>query len=256
MTTEFCLSHSELLACHGLIERCRSRPTVTFNVNKDILRDNWPGGDKSLDVVWNSLIEQGIIERSAAPSTGSPHAFSPHAFYFTSAGWDFVAAQMTPRGLEVDQVGHVFGYRTGNVSETLEAPERLWRGTTSIREVEERCRRWFVLDWCGPRGIVPSFPRETTKPIASPAEDPPLDLLFIEPAPALELTLRPMECDVCRFWDSSSQLTTAQPDTTGACRREAPRADSRTGAAVWPMTEDTDWCAMFEVVPDKDGEAA
>lgn len=52
-------------------------------------------------------------------------------------------------------------------------------------------------------------------------------------------------CEDCRFWDASSQAAAAEPDTTGACRRAPPHVDDRTGLAMWPYTEDTDWCGEF-----------
>lgn len=56
-------------------------------------------------------------------------------------------------------------------------------------------------------------------------------------------------CEDCIYWDSSSQLRDAQPDTTGMCRIHAPRIDKRTGAGVWPFTHDTDWCGSFTDPP-------
>lgn len=53
-------------------------------------------------------------------------------------------------------------------------------------------------------------------------------------------------CETCRWWDSSTQSASAQPDTTGLCRVRPPVADDRTGVAVWPFTEDTDWCRAHE----------
>ena len=53
-------------------------------------------------------------------------------------------------------------------------------------------------------------------------------------------------CENCKFWDNSTQLASADTDTTGACRVNPPVADDRTGQARWPYTEDTDWCGRWE----------
>lgn len=53
-------------------------------------------------------------------------------------------------------------------------------------------------------------------------------------------------CETCRFWDSSTQRVNAQPDTTGACRRQAPLADFRTAEAFWPFSADDDWCGEHQ----------
>lgn len=55
-------------------------------------------------------------------------------------------------------------------------------------------------------------------------------------------------CSNCRYWDnsSSSSLTDAE---TGKCRRSSPGFDSRTGIAVWPFTEETDWCGESRLYP-------
>jgi hypothetical protein len=58
-----------------------------------------------------------------------------------------------------------------------------------------------------------------------------------------------MRCENCKWWDNSVQLEKAQADTTGLCRQLPPRRDKRTGRAVWPFTEDTDWCAAFTADP-------
>jgi hypothetical protein len=52
-------------------------------------------------------------------------------------------------------------------------------------------------------------------------------------------------CEKCRWWDSSIQQTHKTPDTTGACRVSAPKINKITGGAMWPFTEDSDWCACF-----------
>lgn len=56
-------------------------------------------------------------------------------------------------------------------------------------------------------------------------------------------------CRTCRWWDSSTQSALAEPDTTGLCRRATPGFDDRTGLAVWPMAEDTDWCGEWAEDP-------
>lgn len=62
----------------------------------------------------------------------------------------------------------------------------------------------------------------------------------------------PFRCEDCKWWDNSTQLTNSQPDTTGLCRVGPPVADERNHQAVWPFTEDTDWCGSFDVDPAKD----
>lgn len=53
-------------------------------------------------------------------------------------------------------------------------------------------------------------------------------------------------CEDCRFWDNSTQSGTAEPDTTGLCRRNAPVVDIlRPSDGLWPFTSDTDWCGAF-----------
>ena len=55
-------------------------------------------------------------------------------------------------------------------------------------------------------------------------------------------------CETCRFWDPSTQLKDADPDTTGICRINPPVADGVRyyGRPLWPFTEDTDWCGRHE----------
>lgn len=61
-----------------------------------------------------------------------------------------------------------------------------------------------------------------------------------------------MRCENCKWWDTSSQAASAQEDTTGLCRRKSPREfDQRTGMAIWPYTEDTDWCGEYTGADDK-----
>lgn len=55
-------------------------------------------------------------------------------------------------------------------------------------------------------------------------------------------------CERCIFWDASMS---ANVDVdTGACRRAPPGFDDRTLLAVWPFTEDSDWCGEFTLDPD------
>lgn len=61
-------------------------------------------------------------------------------------------------------------------------------------------------------------------------------------------------CENCRFWDTSTQLDAAQPDTTGACRHHAPKVDRRTGIALWPFTEISDWCGEHEFEAETEAE--
>lgn len=56
-------------------------------------------------------------------------------------------------------------------------------------------------------------------------------------------------CDTCRFWDNSTQLGSAEPDTTGQCRIRPPKVSKITGRAVWPFTEDSDWCGEYDRNP-------
>lgn len=53
-------------------------------------------------------------------------------------------------------------------------------------------------------------------------------------------------CETCRFWDTSTESAHAEPDTTATCRRRPPAVDDRTGLAMWPMTQDSDWCGEWE----------
>lgn len=57
-------------------------------------------------------------------------------------------------------------------------------------------------------------------------------------------------CETCRYWDTSASSAHAEPDTTALCRRHAPGFDDRTGLAVWPFTETTDWCGDWVPSPD------
>lgn len=55
-------------------------------------------------------------------------------------------------------------------------------------------------------------------------------------------------CEQCIFWDNSARADVDYE--TGQCRRTPPGFDDRTGLAVWPFTEDTDWCGEFKRDPD------
>jgi hypothetical protein len=55
-------------------------------------------------------------------------------------------------------------------------------------------------------------------------------------------------CERCLFWDSSASADVDYD--TGQCRRMPPGFDDRTSLAVWPFTEDTDWCGEFKADPD------
>lgn len=62
-------------------------------------------------------------------------------------------------------------------------------------------------------------------------------------------------CENCKWWDNSTELVSAQPGTTGACRVRPPVADDRNGQARWPYTEDVDWCGSFHRGAAADGAA-
>lgn len=56
-------------------------------------------------------------------------------------------------------------------------------------------------------------------------------------------------CDKCEFWDTSSESSIAEPGTTARCRAKAPTTDERTGLAMWPHTDQDDWCGDFRPSP-------
>jgi hypothetical protein len=56
-----------------------------------------------------------------------------------------------------------------------------------------------------------------------------------------------VQCENCKWWDNSVSLS--DKEATGLCRNLPPRRDKRSGQAVWPFTEDVDWCAAFEIDP-------
>lgn len=57
-------------------------------------------------------------------------------------------------------------------------------------------------------------------------------------------------CETCRWWDTST-TSASNPDVTAMCRRRPPAVDDRTGLAMWPMTEDVDWCGEWQQDPDQ-----
>ena len=57
----------------------------------------------------------------------------------------------------------------------------------------------------------------------------------------------PMRCENCKWWDNSSQAR--EVEASGACRVNPPGRDKRSGLAVWPFTEDVDWCGSFAPDP-------
>lgn len=54
-------------------------------------------------------------------------------------------------------------------------------------------------------------------------------------------------CRFCKFYDTSASL--GDNPYSGQCRGSTPGHDDRTGKAVWPMTEDYDWCGEFSENP-------
>ncbi len=56
-------------------------------------------------------------------------------------------------------------------------------------------------------------------------------------------------CENCLFWDNSA-ISSHSEEETGQCRRSPPGFDSRTGLAVWPFSEDRDWCGEHSLDPD------
>ena len=59
--------------------------------------------------------------------------------------------------------------------------------------------------------------------------------------------IEPARCSQCAWWDTSAESDRAAPGTTGQCRGAVPTADDRTGLAVWPFTDQDDWCREWEV---------
>lgn len=52
-------------------------------------------------------------------------------------------------------------------------------------------------------------------------------------------------CENCRWWDTSVQWGQDQAGVTGLCRVNPPIVNYMTGRAMWPFTDDADWCASF-----------
>lgn len=52
-----------------------------------------------------------------------------------------------------------------------------------------------------------------------------------------------IKCQECRFWDTS---TLANNDAEALCRVAAPRVDVRSGGAMWPRTDQDDWCGKAQ----------
>jgi hypothetical protein len=67
-----------------------------------------------------------------------------------------------------------------------------------------------------------------------------------------------LPCENCRWWDNSHEHWDAQLGTTGRCEILPPVTAERTGRAVWPYTDDTDWWGSFklrsEAESERDGE--
>ena len=57
-----------------------------------------------------------------------------------------------------------------------------------------------------------------------------------------------IHCENCKWWDNSVSARDAEV-ATGLCRARTPGRDKRSGLAVWPFTEDVDWCGSFVVDP-------
>lgn len=62
-----------------------------------------------------------------------------------------------------------------------------------------------------------------------------------------------MKCAHCKFWNESVdvRLTQNADYLQNQCRRRAPIIDKELGGrSVWPMTQGTDFCGDFEIVPE------
>ena len=57
-------------------------------------------------------------------------------------------------------------------------------------------------------------------------------------------------CDRCRYFDTS---ITDEDGARSPCRVTAPTIPfgARSGTGEWPMVEDSDWCGLFHLDPDK-----
>lgn len=60
-------------------------------------------------------------------------------------------------------------------------------------------------------------------------------------------------CELCLYWDASVSSGLGVRET-GRCRVDPPRPDYRTHVAVWPFTEDVDWCGRFDPDPGRNIE--
>lgn len=61
-----------------------------------------------------------------------------------------------------------------------------------------------------------------------------------------------LRCEHCRWWDNSASL--ARNENTGLCRINPPKVHKMTGAAVWPFSEDIDWCGKFDAARHPNGQ--
>ncbi len=50
-------------------------------------------------------------------------------------------------------------------------------------------------------------------------------------------------CESCKHWCNS--VTLGDNENSGQCRADPPKAHIMTGQAVWPFSEDTDWCSRY-----------
>jgi len=60
-----------------------------------------------------------------------------------------------------------------------------------------------------------------------------------------------VRCEQCLFWDNSVRHRDDDNDQTGMCRANAPKVDRHTRHALWPFTDDNDWCAKGLLDPEK-----
>jgi hypothetical protein len=63
-----------------------------------------------------------------------------------------------------------------------------------------------------------------------------------------------VRCENSRWSDNSHEHWDTQPGTTGRCAILPPGAGKRTGGAVRPYTEDTDWCGSVKPRSDAGSE--
>lgn len=57
------------------------------------------------------------------------------------------------------------------------------------------------------------------------------------------------KCSRCGFWNDARSADTSD-FVTGQCQRNPPGFDDRNGLAVWPFTEEAEWCGEFKLNPD------